>query len=84
MEKLTQNQISQLTESELREYNHALYLCTLENAGGIGGGWTDGHDILKNKFGYKEVETRRDGHRVFIKLIPPTEEEFHKSREMRE
>lgn len=69
--ELTEEEKARLNPDELKKYEHAIYLCGCENAGGPGGGWANGHEILLS-LGWRKVE-RTEGHRTFVRLEKPTQ-----------
>jgi len=67
--KLSRHEIDGLDEKTKSEYLRAIGLCECENAGGPGGGWADGFEMLE-KLGWVRSE-RLDGHRTFVSWTKP-------------
>ena len=66
---LDEKEVEKLSEKDKKKYSLAIYYCKQENAGGIGGGWVNGHKLLK-EMGWTE-KTRTVGHRSYITLVKP-------------
>jgi len=67
--ELTPEEREQLSQDDMATYDYAIGLCKQENAGGPGGGWVHGHEILK-EMGWTQTE-RKSGHRTYVTLHKP-------------
>ncbi len=68
-EKLTDKEYATLNKDQQKFYDRAIDLADRENAGGPGGGWSDGYEMLR-VLGWEYV-VRDEGIRSFVSMKKP-------------